>query len=157
MAENKKYYTFLNITEGKDGVKNCTVVLTLTRPELRNLQDDKKVLSCAAAISNRDKALADALGVEIQSQDGTVWCDVQFWNALADRFQKFMGERDKIRVVVCGRLSLRTWTGKDGNPAQRVQISANDWFALPTGGAAANAPAGQQSFEEIGGDDDLPF
>ena len=158
MAE-RKFFTFLNITEGKDDVKNCTVALTLTRPELRELQDGKKVLTCPAAISNRDKILSDALGTEIKSDNDTVWCDVQFWNVLAERFQKFLGERDKVRVIICGRLSLRTWTAKDGTPAQRVQISANDWFALPTATAttATATVADQPNFEEVSTDDDLPF
>lgn len=154
MAE-RKFYSFLNITDGTDGVKNCTVALTLTRPELRELQDGKKVLTCPAAITNRSKILSNALGCEVKAQEDTVWVDVQFWNTLAERFQKFLGDRTKARVVICGRLSIRKWTAKDGTEAQRVQISVNDWYNLPTP-AGTEAPAAEAPTVEAT-DEELPF
>lgn len=146
MANENKFYTFLNVTDGPDGVKNCTTIVTLTRPELRTLQADKKVLTCSAAISNREKTLSSIFGQEISaSSDGTVWVDVQFWNSLADRFQKFLGERDKVRLVLCGRLSLRKWKDDDGNDHHKVQISVNDWAVYPT----ASSEKKEEAKEEI--------
>lgn len=132
MANEKKFYSFLNVTDGPDGTKNCTTVVTLIRPELKQIDDEKKVLQCSAALTNRDKALSQALGCEITPTGETVWVDVTFWNALADRFQKFIGDRDKVRVVLCGRISVRKWKGEDGKENQKIQISANDWIIFPS-------------------------
>lgn len=163
------FYTSLNITKGENDTKNFTAILNIVKPKntdfVRQIGDDKKVATYRTAFSNCEKKLSNALGVEITpNEKGAVWCDVDFWNALADRFQKFMGDRDSIRVVLMGRLTLDTWTTKDGTPAQRVRLSANDFFALPTGTGAApaatpvTAPAADAGqMEEIGGDDDLPF
>ena len=137
MAETKKYYTFLNVTDGLEGVKNCTTIVTLSNFEMKDLEDGKKVLHCVAPVTNRDKALATALGAEITSKDDTVWVDVNFWNERAERFQKFVGDRKTVRVVLCGRLSLRKWT-VEGTEKQRVQIAGNDWFSL------ASTPSAKQ-------------
>lgn len=138
MAETtKKYYTFLNITDGPDGIKNVTTIVTLSKPEMKELQDGKKVFHCVAPISNRDKAIANALGCEITPDNDTVWVDVSFWNERADRAEKFFGGRDKVKVVLCGRLSVRKWKAEDGTERQRVQISANDWTGLPSTNAAS--------------------
>lgn len=153
-----KYYSFLNITDGPDGTKNATTVVTLTKPQLRELEGGKKVLTCPAALTNREKALSTALDCEVKANGDTVWVDVNFWNTLADRFQKFLGDREKVRVCVCGRLSVRKWTAKDGTEAQRVQLSATDWFAIPSGTTASSAPASHEAPEvEEAGDEDLPF
>ena len=150
MAE-KKFYSFLNVTDGPDGIKNCTTAVTLIHPELKDLGDGKKVLTCNASLSNREKMLASVLGCDIVHNDGTVWIDVQFWNNLAERFQKFLGDRDKVRVVLCGRLSVRKWTADDGTEKQKVQISANDWFVLPSYSKKENEveTAGVEDEEEL--------
>lgn len=126
-----KFYSFLNITDGVDGVKDCTTIVTLSRPEMKELGEDKKVLRCAAAISNQDKVLSNALGCEITPNGDAVWVDVSFWNKNAERFQKFMGDRDKVRVVLCGRLSVRKWT-VEGSERVRVQIAASNWAGMPS-------------------------
>ena len=131
MANEKKFYSFLNVTDGPDGTKNCTTVVTLSRPELKQLQEEKKVLNCSAPLTNRDKALSAALGCEITSTNDTVWVDVNFWNDLADKFQKFIGDREKVRVVLCGRLSVRKWKTEDGKERCKPQISVNDWLVFP--------------------------
>ena len=146
MAETRKFYTFLNVTDGADA-KNVTTVVTLSRFEMKELEENKKVLHCTAGITNKTKALSDALGCEVvatknDNGDENVWIDVSFWNALAERFQKFVGDREKVRVVLCGRLSVRKWNAADGSERQRVQLSANDWFALPS-------PAAKQEPEEL--------
>ena len=145
MAETRKFYSFLNVTDGADKVKNVTTVVTLSRFEMKDLEEGKKVLHCTAAISNRTKVLSDALGCEVvatknENDNENVWVDVSFWNALAERFQKFVGDREKVRVVLCGRLSVRKWNAADGTERQRVQISANDWFALPSPAAKQEEP-----------------
>ena len=146
MAE-KKFYTFIDIQDGTDGTKNCTTVVTLTKPEMKDLGDGKKILHCNAAISNQKNALSKALGSEIYaSEDGTVWADVNFWNERADRMEKFVGDRTKVKVLICGKLSLRKWTAEDGSPRHRVQISVNNWMGMPTG--ASESPK-QEEEEEL--------
>ena len=157
MANEKKYYTWMDIAEGKDGQKLITVELTLSRPDLRDLQEGKKVLSCSAAISNGEQRIGKALGTELKAQDGTLWVEVQFWNDIADRFQKFLNGREKIRAIICGRLSLRTWTAKDGSPAQRVQISASNWRALDKASPAASDGAATEAPAEPGMTVECPF
>lgn len=136
MANEKKFYTFVNITEGTEGTHNITAALTLTHPDYKELTSGKKVLTTSAAFSNREKMLSDALGTELKGQDGTLWADVNFWDNMAERFQKFLNGRDKVRLIVCGRLTLRKWTTKDGVEANRVQIAVNDWYQLPMTNAA---------------------
>lgn len=134
MTESKRFFTFLDVTDGPDGTKYCTTIVTLTRPEFKELAEGKKVLTCAAPITNRDQFLNKVLNAQLVpggNNKDTIWVDVEFWNALADRFQKFLGERDRIRVLVCGRLSLREWSSEDGQKRQRVRISANNWQIWP--------------------------
>jgi single-stranded DNA-binding protein len=132
---NNKYYSFISIADGADGSKNITTIVTLTRPEMKELEGDKKVFRCAAPISNRAKTLSNALGCELPQNEETTWVDVAFWNERAERAQKFFGDRTSVRVVLCGKLTVRKWKGEDGNERVRVQISANDWAALPSNSA----------------------
>ena len=154
----KKYYTFIDITDGPDAVKNITTELILTRPENREVGNGNKVLTCSAAFSNQTKALSKALGTEIRDNDGAVWADIQFWNDAATRFEKFLNGREKVKLILCGRLTLRTWETKNGEPAQRVCVSVRNWKDQHM--TASPTTSESENFSDIASEtdtDDMPF
>ena len=151
---NRKYYTFLAlnkcIADSGNGYVDITAELNLTRIEFKEV-NDKLLCTARAAINNRSKVLNNYLGTSYPETDAPVWVDVNLWESRAERFKKFVGDRDKVRVVVVGSVARRTYTKNDGNEGESVSITVNDWLALPTrnGGAVAEHQPAEN--------DDLPY
>lgn len=129
MAEERKFYTFINVTEDKDGAKNCTTVVNVSNPELKTTQAGKTVLVCRAPMNNCEKKINKALNCSF-AEGETIWAEVQFWNEASERAAKFFGNKDHARLVICGRLSVNRWKNKEGKEYERIQIAVNDWTSI---------------------------
>ncbi|MBR4296150.1 MAG: single-stranded DNA-binding protein [Clostridia bacterium] len=104
------------------------------------------------------------------SQQQADFFNVTAWRATADFVSKFFKKGSSIFIV--GTLQNRSWTDNDGNKRYSMDIVADevsfvdsrsensaagqytpDSYSEPSFSSGADAP----KFEEIKGDDDLPF
>ena len=96
------------------------------------------------------------------SKDGTTdFFTVVAWRQQAEFICKYFKKGQAI--LVCGQLQARSWTDNNGNKRYATEIVADEVSFV--GGkesvqSAKNEPSEQSftpSFEEISGEDDLPF
>lgn len=120
--EEKKYYTFFG---------NGTVMdVTLSNVQTKNI-DGKQLVTARACVSNRAQAISKLLDKEITPDDkGNVWIDVCFWEDKAERFLKFIGDRDRVRVVVVGNLTSKEFSKKDGSHGVAITLNAITWETI---------------------------
>lgn len=137
-------------------------------PELRRTPNDIAVTSFTIAV---DRSFVKA-GTERQ----TDFIDIVAWRSTAEFICKYFGKGSMIAVQ--GSIQTRSYEDKNGNKRKAVEIVANEVSFTASkresGGAFANdyeaaAPAAFQEptpayssgnnedFEEVLGDDDLPF
>lgn len=165
---NRKQYTFIatNKCVGKNGsnFNDVTAVLTLFNIEGKVTSNGKKVVTARAAINNRTSLLNSALGCNLTDENGVLWTDISVWEDRAERFEKYIGNRTKMRLCVVGTISVRKFTKKDGKESEALTINVNDWFGMDragsdnSAGAASEAPEMPQTNNiPTVGDDDLPF
>jgi single-stranded DNA-binding protein len=161
-TNNRKRYTFLAlnkcVSESGNPYIDITAELYLSGIQFKEV-GGKSVCTARAAINNRQKILNNMLGTSYPESEESVWVDVTFWEARADRFKKFIGNETKARLVVVGSVATRSFTRNDGSPGESVTISVNDWLSLATRTpAASTAPATRTAAPtNNSGDDDLPF
>ena len=140
----------------------------LTRdPELRHTQTGTPVASFSLAV---DRDFKD----KTTGEKSTDFIDIVAWRQTAEFVSRFF-TKGRMAVVE-GRLQLRDWTDRDGNKRTAFDVVAdNVFFAEPkrdgtssgsrydsqvpqyNEGAPAFQNTGSGDFEEIVGDDDLPF
>ena len=127
-------------------------------PELKQTPSGLSVCSFSIGISRRyTKA-----GEQAQSD----FINIVAWRQTAEFIARYF--RKGNAICVCGSLQTRTWTDNNGNKRYATEVVAdeasfverksdspsNDDYQTP----AFNAPVSEApKFEEIAGDDDLPF
>jgi len=87
----------------------------------------------------------------------TSWYDVAIFGALGERAAQWL--RKGSTVLVCGRMSIRTWE-KDGKNGTQVEIVAQSFENLTPKDKRDSAPKPQEANRQEpaqGGFDDLPF
>lgn len=107
-----------------------------------------------------------AVDRDVKNKDGereTDWFTVTAWRGTA----KFLADyfRKGSMCIVSGRLQVRSYTDKDGNKRTATEVVAdNVYFGGSKNESAQAAPASNvsytppaASFEEVSGDDELPF
>ena len=128
-------------------------------PELKQTPSGVSVCSFSIGVSRRyTKA-----GEQAQSD----FINIVAWRQQAEFIARYF--RKGAAICICGSLQTRSWDAKDGTKRYTTEVvaeevsfverksdspRANDDFAAPTyQGGMAETP----KFEEIAGDDDLPF
>ena len=136
----------------------------LTRdPELRYTTSGIPVARFAVAVNRFKKKGAETAGQGVSRDDPHQ--DVDFINIVAwRRLAEICGEYLKKGrpVAIEGRLQIRSYTGKDGQPRTMTEVVADNMQMLggrPEGsgarGAGRGAEAGGPATEEA--DDEIPF
>ncbi len=127
-------------------------------PELRRTQSDLAVTSFSVAVNRRYN--------KDQAQQAVDFIDVVAWRNQAEFVTKYFKKGSAI--FVSGSLQVRPWKDKDGNNRRSVEVVADDIQFVDSkkdSGAAPTAAAGAPSFstgapsdfEEMTGEDELPF
>lgn len=100
---------------------NTTVLSgNLTRdPEIRYLRDGTACATLSVAVDHRWQDRETGAWAE-----ATSFFDVVAWRAMAEHIALSLSKGD--RVVACGRLEQRSWTGEDGRIRTRVELVADD-------------------------------
>jgi len=140
-------------------------------PEVRQLSPDRKVVNFSIAVND---AYTDRSGVR---HEKTEWFRIEFWNQKADIIEKYV--RKGTQIFVEGKLSVRTYTDKDGKERYSLDVLGNDFTLLgsrgeggeqstggyQSGGSYSPQPQPQPVAKESDpplppageGEDDLPF
>lgn len=144
----------------------CLMGRLVADPELRHTQTQIPVTSFRIAV---DRTFQQK-GQEKQ----TDWIDIVAWRNTAEFVSRYFHKGSMI--VVQGAIQTRSYNDKEGNKRTAVEIVANNVFfgeskrdgGAPAGHSDSQVPqfneappafstAGSNDFEEIVGDDELPF
>lgn len=138
MSNKETHYSFFSAFNavGKENKKfiAVTVIGTLFNVKKINTSSDFRLMTGKMAINNRTKTINSLLGTDFEGE--TVWATVKFWRNCFDRFEKYYDKRTagttdavKMKVVVCGSLSLDTWEDNNGEVRKNLVINVMDWTA----------------------------
>ncbi len=125
-------------------------------PELRRTQSDLAVTSFSVAVNRRYN--------KDQAQQSVDFIDVVAWRNQAEFVTKYFKKGSAI--FVSGSLQVRPWKDKDGNNRRSVEVVADDIQfvdskkdsgAAPATGAPSFSTGAPSDFEEMTGEDELPF
>ena len=134
-------------------------------PELKQTTSGTSVCSFSIAV-NRRFSKAE------QSQQTVDFINIVTWRQSAEFVSRYFKKGNPI--LICGQLQTRTWTDNQGQKRYATEVIADEVSfvgpASPNGAPAGNAAytpdaystpsfnsAQGASFEEIPGDDSLPF
>ncbi len=128
-------------------------------PELKQTPSGVSVCSFSIGVTRKFAKT----GEQAQSD----FINIVAWRQQAEFVARYF--RKGSAICICGSLQTRTWNATDGSKRYATEVVADEInfverksdsprggeFAAPTfqGGSVAEAP----KFEEIAGDDDLPF
>ena len=123
-------------------------------PEVRALEGGVKVARLRIATTERIYNRQTQ-----ETKEHTEWHNVTLWRNLADVADRFI--RKGSQVYIEGSLRTRDWTDKDGNKRKAFEIVAESVHFAEPKKDKSNEPIvtipGNDTFEEIISDDDLPF
>lgn len=141
-------------------------------PELKQTQSGVPVVSFRIAINRRFQSK----NADGQGQPQADFLDIVAWRQQAEFVSRYFRKGSSICVI--GSIQTRTWTDQQGQKRYSTEIVADEINFVDSkseGGGYGNAPASQYTpdsygapayssgaaaapkFEEISGDDDLPF
>lgn len=98
-------------------VNNITILGNLTRdPELRFTPSGSPVANFGIAVSRRWQ---NSIG---EWQEDVSYVDVVAWTSLAENCAESLKKGD--RIIVSGRLQMRTWETQDGQTRNKIEVVA---------------------------------
>ncbi len=135
-------------------------------PELKQTAQGTSVCSFSIAINRRSGRNADS------AQQTVDFINIVTWRERAEFVSKYFKKGKPI--LICGQLQTRTWTDQQGNKRYATEVIADEVSFVESKSAseannsgsgyspeAYGAPGYKSSstpeFEEVGGDDSLPF
>jgi len=99
-------------------INNITILGNLTKdPELKFTQNGNSVASFGLAVNRKWKDLTGEWNEEV------TFISVTVWNNLAENCAESLKKGD--RVLVNGRLQMRTWETNEGQARSKIEIVAN--------------------------------
>lgn len=121
-------------------------------PELRHTQSGIPVTTFRIAV--------DRTFVPKGQEKQTDWIDIVAWRSTAEFVEKYF--RRGSMIAVQGSIQTRSYTDKDGNKRTAFEVVADNVFFAESKrtdaqGATPNVKAEPDDFEEVVGDDELPF
>lgn len=138
-------------------VNNITVLGNLTRdPELRFTPSGSPVVNFGIAVSRRWQ---NNVG---EWQEDVNYVDVVAWRSLAENCSESLKKGD--RVLLNGRLQMRTWETADGQTRNKIEIVARvvapslEWATTEiTKNIKAETTPSELPEEQLGEKNDIPF
>ena len=141
-------------------VNKITVIGHLGRdPEMRYTPNGQAVTSFSVASSRRYTTSGG------EQKEETEWFNVSAWGKLGETCNQYLTKGQQVYIE--GRMSSRTYEGRDGQTRVSIDVFLNDVQFLGRSGDGGGAPAselyesGVGAMAEDGSDndpvDDLPF
>lgn len=97
-------------------LNKCIFIGNLGRdPEVRTMQDGKKVANLSLAVSEKWKDKSTG-----ERKERTEWVRVVIFGHLAEVAEKYLQKGSKVYVQ--GQMQTRKWTDKDGNEKYSTEI-----------------------------------
>lgn len=139
-------------------------------PELKQTPSGASVLSFSVAV-NRRFVPKSADGS--QSQPQADFINVVAWRQTAEFISKYFRKGSSICIV--GSIQTRTWTDQQGSKRYATEVVADEAYFVDSKGETSYTPAGNTiagdaygaptfstgagapKFEDVSGDEDLPF
>jgi single stranded DNA-binding protein (ssb) len=81
------------------------------------------------AVANVSIATTEKRTVGGESEDVTTWFRLTFWGRQAELASQYLGKG--LPVYVEGRLILREWEDRDGNPRTTAEVNVTDMHFIP--------------------------
>ena len=123
--------------------------------ELRATPQGKQVASASLAVEDSSKK-------DDRGKFGTEWYRIKIWGRQAETLSPYLLKGKTILVE--GRLSIQTWTDREGHNRYTPEVSADRIVLLGSpGGHAAAQPRDTPAVDELGqapddiNADDIPF
>jgi single-strand DNA-binding protein len=91
-------------------------------PDIRTISADKKVAEISIPINDN---YTDRSGQQIER---TAWYRVAFWNQKAEVIEKYVKKGSQLHIE--GRLTVRTYTDKEGKERFSLDVLAQDFTLL---------------------------
>ena len=134
-------------------------------PELKQTTQGTSVCSFSIAINRRPSRNADP------AQQNVDFINIVAWRERAEFVSKYFKKGKPI--LVCGQLQTRSWTDKDGAKRYATEVIADELSFVESKAASEGSSStsytpdaygtpgfkstGSSDFEEVSGDDSLPF
>ncbi len=123
-------------------------------PELRYTPSGDSVVNFNLATNRAYKDKTGSL------QEKTEWHRIVVWRKLAETCKGYLKKGSHIYIE--GRLSSRSWEGKDGSKKFITEIIANNMQMLDSRQTEASSSGKfeaekEPQIAEVGGEDDIPF
>lgn len=145
---NKKQYSFLNVvnavTSKGNTFKNMVIKGYVSRIQ-EGEANGKKLIRATVACSGRTKLINGMFGTNIP-EDNIVWINVTVWEDRAERFKHMLeaiGNPNTVSLVLVGSASVNKYTNKNGEEAEGINLSVNDW-TLCGGKTGSNSNSGNK-------------
>lgn len=148
----KKQYTYINLAHSVNQSNGAmyvsgTVIGVLTNPETKTA-GEHTVVRASLPINNRTKTINKFFDASFNEDTETLWANVNFWDARADRFNSMLAAYDNPKnlfVVISGTFAVQEYTKKDGTTGKSLTINAIDWYLIRAGKKdSAGTPAQTQ-------------
>ena len=124
-------------------MNKLTIIGNLTRdPELRSVttvNGPVSVCDFTVAVNSRRRGGQNSNG---QQQDDTQFFRCTAWRGLADVISRYATKGTKVCVI--GPVSVRTYTGNDGNVRASLEVTVEDFEFASSRNAEGGAPAPRQ-------------
>lgn len=137
-------------------LNKCEFIGNLGRdPEVRSMQDGKKVANLSIGVSERWKDKSTG-----EKKEKTEWVRVVIFGPLAETAERYLKKGSK--VYVCGQMQTRKWTDKDGAEKYSTEIVLQGFKAellMLDGKPQSDTPVADNARATSSDDmnDDLPF
>jgi single-strand DNA-binding protein len=137
-------------------LNKCMFIGNLGRdPEVRSMQDGKKVANLSIGVSERWKDKSTG-----EKKERTEWVRVVIFGQLAETAERYLKKGSK--VYVCGQMQTRKWTDKDGVEKYSTEVvlqGFNSELLMLDGKPESDRPVADQARATKRGDmdDEIPF
>lgn len=138
-------------------LNKCMFIGNLGRdPEVRSMQDGKKVANLSIGVSEKWKDKATG-----ERKERTEWVRAVIFGQLAEVAERYL--RKGSKVYVCGQLQTRKWTDKDGAEKYTTEIVLqgfnSELLMLDTRASSDDRPVADsaRATSRNDMDDDIPF
>lgn len=124
-------------------MNKLTIIGNLTRdPELRTTQSGANVCDFTVAVNRKKK---------VNNQPEADYFRVSAWSAMGENCAKYLSKGKKVCVI--GAVSVRTYTGSDGQTKASLEVFADDVEFLSAKSEQTDKETGYTKVSEEG----LPF
>ena len=141
-----KFWGHKVVENGRDTMLAFVADVLVSKKTFRDIrtvgQNQTPVLAFGVPLYNCGKSVEWLTGHSFEAnQDGMFWATANIWGQdQIDRFQKFFANKDVAKMALDCRVSLDSWTDRNGTTRPTLNLNVNGWT-----GAAIKSSQGQSA------------